>query len=209
MTPIPQLNLEPGEPSSLVGNQHLSNDEMVDLLACCSDGEQHSAEVVTNSRADAHLLNCPTCAGEFASLRETLSLFREATVYHAGREFNRIERPQVHIFPTSGAYSQGLLWLAASAILMAGILPIEMRWQQALHPSPTVSATASARSGQSDEALLEDINRELSASVPAPMQTLADPTGETADATVEVEASADGAQPSVPTPSQTSIQRNY
>jgi hypothetical protein len=61
---------------------------------------------------------------------------------------------------------------------MAGILPLEMRWQRNVAAPKAAATVASARSAESDEALLEDIDRELSASVPAPMQALADPTGE-------------------------------
>jgi hypothetical protein len=52
-----------------------------------------------------------------------------------------------------------------------------------------------AKVAESDEALLEDVDRELSASVPAPMQALADPTGE------------DSAQPPMQSATQTESQR--
>jgi hypothetical protein len=42
---------------------------------------------------------------------------------------------------------------------------------------------------ESDEALLEDVNREESASVPAPMQTLADPTDSVASTSADIETS--------------------
>jgi hypothetical protein len=84
---------------------------------------------------------------------------------------------------------------------MAGILPLEMRWQRAVSTTAAASESSAAAAGaiakvaESDEALLEDVDRELSASVPAPMQALADPAGE------------DSAQPSIQSDTQTDLQR--
>jgi hypothetical protein len=48
--------------------------------------------------------------------------------------------------------------------------------QHSFRSAPAVSAAASDSASESDEALLEDVDRDTSASVPAPMQALADPT---------------------------------
>jgi hypothetical protein len=167
---------------------HLSSDQMSDLLACAlsprgqNAGEDLDIDAAAIASAEAHLLTCAACAAELASLRETFELFREASIAHADREFSqlRIQRPAFRALPTGRAMPQGLVWLAASAILVAGMLPLEMRWQRNTAEPPSVAAGTPAHSAESDEALLEDINNDLSASVPAPMQALADPTGDSA-----------------------------
>ena len=90
----------------------------------------------------------------------------------------QVRRPAFPPVPANRAIPQGLVWLAASVILVAGVLPLELRWQRPEAAPISVATTASAHTAESDEALLEDINRELSASVPAPMQALVDPTGD-------------------------------
>jgi len=200
----PQLNLEPsfgGATSGvhLANGLHLTNDQMSDLLAGAS-----TPQTEASAYAEAHLLTCAACAAEFASLREAISLFQEASVVHADREFDRLQtlaRPAFPVLPTHRAYPQTLFWVAASVVLMAGILPLEMRWQRAVSTSAAAaessapSAGAIAKVAESDEALLEDVDRELSASVPAPMQALADPSGE------------DFAQPPMQSDTQTESQR--
>lgn len=185
----PRLNRDRGSSESqlnlhLVGDSrldsHLTSDQMSDLLdrALPRRGETLNLEPSATARAEAHLRSCAICAAEFASLREALLLFQEASVALADREFSRLRKPAFSVLPAHRPYSQTLFWVAASAILMAGLLPLEMRWQRTASAPAAKAATAaaSARTSESDEALLEDIDRELSASVPAPMQALADPT---------------------------------
>ena len=181
---------------------HLTSDQMSDLLACPSSVLE--APSCLGETARAHLLACAACAAELANLREAISLFQEASVAHADREFDRLQtlaRPAFPVLPAHRAYPQTLFWVAASVVLMAGILPLEMRWQRTLSTPAAASETSAASAGaiakvaESDEALLEDVDRELSASVPAPMQALADPTGE------------DSAQPPVQSDTQTELQR--
>jgi hypothetical protein len=174
----------------LTSDLHLTSDQMSDLLACATSPQDESLELETaTARAEAHLRTCATCAAEYASLREALSVFRDASTALADRELSRLQplsRPAFPVLPARGAYSQTLFWMAASAILMAGILPLEMRWQRPLATPPIATASASV---ESDEALLEDIDRELSASVPAPMQALSDPTGDASAAGSQSQAS--------------------
>jgi hypothetical protein len=176
----PQLYPRAGSASQLglhfAGDPHLTDYQMSELL----DGAAAKGiDPAGLEAAEAHLHTCAACSAEFANLREALSLFKEASVAHAGREFARLrslDRPAYPVLPTYRPYSQTLFWVAASAVLVAGILPVEMRWQRTLSAPPTATLSASAHTAESDEALLEDINRELSASVPDPMQALADPT---------------------------------
>jgi hypothetical protein len=195
MTP---LNLQLNH---LTSDLHLTSDQMSDLLACPSSVLEAPS---SGDSASAHLLVCAACAAEFASLREAISLFQEASVAHADREFDRLQtlaRPAFPVLPAHRAYPQTLFWVAASVVLIAGILPLEMRWQRSLSTTAAASESSAAAAGaiakvaESDEALLEDVDRELSASVPAPMQALADPTGE------------DSAQPPMQSATQTESQR--
>jgi hypothetical protein len=181
----PRLNHESG-------NLHLSNDQMSDLLACVAspEGADLQAEDSAMAGARAHLGTCSACAAEFDSLRESLTLFQATSIAHADREFGRLRRPALREFPIHRAYAPRLFWVAASVVLMAGIVPLETHWQRALHPAPALAGGTSTRIAEpdsesgSDEALLEDINRELSASVPASMQALADPTAASTSETV-------------------------
>ena len=170
----------------LTSDLHLTSDQMSDLLACALSPRGQNAcgdldiDAAAAACAEAHLLTCTACAAEFASLREAFDLFREASTAYADQELARMQvsRPAFPPVPANRAIPQGLVWLAASVILVAGVLPLELRWQRPEAAPISVATTASAHTAESDEALLEDINRELSASVPAPMQALVDPTGD-------------------------------
>jgi hypothetical protein len=74
-------------------------------------------------------------------------------------------------------------YFAAAAILLISVIPMQMAHRRSQLPKPVVAAGASAvvaagdqaRAAESDDALLEDVSSEVSASVPAPMQALDDP----------------------------------
>jgi anti-sigma factor RsiW len=133
------------------------------------------------SGADAHLLSCPQCANELACLRESISLFRSATAGYAEGELRRMPRipmPSRTLYPVFEP-----VWLmTAAAMLFAVLLPLQMGHRHTTVPvsssSTTVTdaATIAQSQSQSDEALLEDVDREASVSVPVSMQVLADPT---------------------------------
>jgi len=130
--------------------------------------------------AQAHLLTCEKCAAELTSLRESLSLFQQATGAYAGNELRRLPQASLPNRPMLSPFLapalQPAYWLAAAALL-AGFLPMQTLHRHALQPAPAVASSNYAESeSESDEALLNDIDREVSASVPAPMQALADPT---------------------------------
>jgi hypothetical protein len=146
---------------------HLSEDQFGELLA------RSDAEVQSNS----HLLTCDQCAAEFATIRQSLSLFRDASRAYADNELRHL--PQVTL-PTPGLISPALqpAWfLAAAALMLTALLPMQMRHLQNLHPAAVAaSPSAPVISTESDEALLEDVDRESSASIPSPMQALANPS---------------------------------
>jgi hypothetical protein len=82
---------------------------------------------------------------------------------------------------------QSTYWVAAAAVVLAAFLPMQMLHRRALQPAPAFSVAVADSPVESDEALLEDVNREASASVPDPMQALVDPTS-SVDASVSTSA---------------------
>jgi anti-sigma factor RsiW len=146
---------------------HLSEDQFGDLLASSAGPRLAFAE--------AHLLDCDQCAAELASLRESLSLFRQASNAYADNQLRRL--PPVAL-PARGVLSPALqptYWAVAAAIFLTAILPLQTLRQHTFHAAPAVSAGMPQSASLSDEALLQDVDSYTSASVPAPMQALADP----------------------------------
>jgi anti-sigma factor RsiW len=160
-----------------LGETHLTGEQFGELMGGTT--ETASAEL---AQAEAHLLVCEQCAAEFASLREAISLFREASNAYADEELR--SRPR-WILPARRSLSHSLIpayWVAATAMFLTALLPLQvMRRHTHAPPAAGVSSVAAsnaASNAQSDEALLEDVNSEISASVPTSMQALADPTAD-------------------------------
>jgi hypothetical protein len=82
-------------------------------------------------------------------------------------------------------------WLAAAAIFLAALLPMQTLLRHKVQPAQAVAASAPSASvgSESDEALLDDVTREESASVPAPMQALADPATSASSTSTGIETS--------------------
>ena len=160
--------------------------------ASCSPAPPVLAEPL-DLLAEAHLRTCEQCAAELAALRESLALFREASTAYADRQLRLLPRWRIpvrrHVAPPA--------YFAAAAILLLSVIPMQVAHRRSQLPKPVVAAGASAvvaagnqaRTAESDDALLEDVNSEVSASVPAPMQALDDPTVATESAAVPVETS--------------------
>ena len=163
---------------------HLTEAQFGDLLAAAP----------ANPIAEVHLLACPQCSDELASMRESLSLFRQASSAHADNELRRLPPMTLPARSTSIPALQPTFFLAAAALFLAAFIPMQTLRQHNLQPAvgiATSSVNNSQSQTQSDDALLEDVDRDASASVPAPMQALADPTDST----------------SLNSPAQTSTQR--
>jgi hypothetical protein len=174
-------------------SSHLTDDQFNELLASRRADGQDTPSAGSESdsylqSAEAHLLACEECAAEFACLRESLSLFRQASSAYAE---NQLRSVQPRPLPLRLPALQPAYWAAAASIALAALLPMQMMYRHSAAPKPPVTATIPEHSAESDEALLEDVNREVSESVPTPMKALADPTSTTA------------------TSVQPSIQRNY
>jgi anti-sigma factor RsiW len=129
--------------------------------------------------ATRHLEACPACAAELSDMRASISLlsstvtniaqvvrFRHNT--HSSMLSSPVasrRRPIFHLTAT--------LALAASVAIIAAVVPVG----RLIHP-PTAQApiAAPARTLESDEALLTEIDQQLSASVPEALAPLEDPT---------------------------------
>lgn len=150
---------------------HLTEDQFGELLMTSASAiDSNSASV------KAHLLSCKQCACELASLREAVALFRQATNDYADNQLHRMPRIA---FPSRRVVSPALEsgWLVAAAVIvLLAILPMQITRRHPLQPKSSSAAAISNNVLESDEALLEDVDRYTSASVPAPMQALADPT---------------------------------
>lgn len=170
----PQLTLVPRRATGSSGTAHLTEDQFGELL---SQPARTDGAALTS--AEAHLLACDQCAAELTGLRESLSLFREASNNYADHELRRL--PPISL-PARSVFSPALTpmyWATAAALFLAAILPMQSLRQHTLQSAPTVAVAVSESASQSDEALLADIDRDTSASVPSPMQALADPTAST------------------------------
>lgn len=173
---------------------HLTSAQMESLFASSS----------ALPAAEAHLLRCEACAAELANLRDSLSLFRQASSNHASRELSTLAPLSLPnrslLFPAL----QPAHWVAIAATLLIALLPLQTLRQRPLQSASAVASVSDSAQSQSeiqsDVALLNDVDREVSASVPTPMQALADPTQSGDSASVDIQASGQ-------TPDQTQSQR--
>jgi anti-sigma factor RsiW len=155
---------------------HLTEDQFGELLS-------NSTEISNSpsAPAEAHVLTCEQCAAELASLRESLSLFRQASNAYADNELRRM--PPISLPTRRSPALEPAYWAAAGALVLAAFLPMQMMHRQSLQATPAVAVAD--RPAQTDEALLEDVNQAISASVPTPMQSLADPTADVASVDID------------------------
>jgi len=165
----PQLTLLPG----IADRTHLTGEQFGELLAGST-----ATNSPASSAAEAHLLACEKCAAELATLRESLCLFRQASNAYADSGLQRLPQMTLPARPAVSTTLEPAYWAAAAALFLAALLPMQMMRQHPLRPVPVASVNAPGQPVESDEALLEDVNREVSASVPTPMQALADPTAD-------------------------------
>src|SRR5208283_2397975 len=176
-----ELAGQPGGGSASPGENHLTGEQFGELMAGTT--EAVGGELAL---AEAHLQACEQCAAELASLREAITLFREASSAYANEELRR--RPR-WILPERRSYSRSLMpayWVAAAAMFLTALFPLQVLRRHNAHPQATavVASSTPASTAQSDEALLEDVNSEISASVPTSMQALADPSDDASTASI-------------------------
>jgi hypothetical protein len=155
---------------------HLTHEQLCDLLLADSSlpAEGHSNIV------QEHLRACLLCSAELESLRCSLSVFRSASTAYASQQFVPSPMRSESIAPPQHYLSQPLYWAAAAILLVAASFPLSLHWQRAQAPAATAIVSQHAAEPESDDALLEDIDQNLSANVPSPMEPLADPTADAA-----------------------------
>ncbi len=153
-------------------NSHLTEEQFGELLA-------PSTETSDRALAEAHIASCEQCSAELAGLRDSLSLFRTATGAYAENEFRRLPQWSASRMPVRQPFFQPAYWAAAAALLLAAILPLQMFHRHSPKPPAVVAVTTPDRPAESDEALFESVNNEVSEAVPSPMQALVDPTSGT------------------------------
>jgi hypothetical protein len=167
---------------------HLTHEQLCDLLLATEAAVQDDAYEAHRQ----HLADCLICTSDLDLLRTSVTAFRAASNAVADRALAR-RRLEAPVSALSDArrprsISPTFFW-AATALLFAAVLPLGL-YHRNLNPflKPHVAAPASTHSTipthsvESDEALLEGINRDLSAAIPSPMQPLAGPAGGTASA---------------------------
>jgi len=165
---------------------HLTHEQLCDLIL--ADSSLQPEGVLRNDFSDsdvvqAHLRACLVCSAELKSLRDSLSNFRDASVSYARQEFAQSYAQRSSIAPPHSYLSQPLYWAAAAVVFVAALFPLSMHRQRSVSPVAATTASASQQTTESDEALLADIDQEVSADVPSPMAPLADPTAGATSAT--------------------------
>lgn len=157
---------------------HLNENQFAELLAATPRELRESTAESELTALQAHTCECPDCAAELARMREGLESFREASTAHAVAHLNRApawQPPARRAFAVQPAY-----WAAAAAAaLVAALIPVQIANHHHSQPpaQQPVAVVQQTTPAESDEALLDSVNRELSESVPTPMAALADPTG--------------------------------
>ena len=164
-----------------IPSRHLTHEQICDLLLA-DKASPATAEQETHQQ---HLDSCLICTSEVDVLRTSVRSFRDVSVALADRALARkaSTRPFSSIASNRPArYLTPAFFWAATGILFAAVLPLGL-FHQNLNPflkphSAPMTATSTANTTptlESDEALLEDINQDLSASIPSAMQPLAGP----------------------------------
>src|SRR5271170_396759 len=159
-------------------NLHLTHDQLCDLILADTSLQPNAESDVV----EQHLQACLICSAELKSLRDSISHFRDASSAFARQEFAQSYAQRSSIAPPHSYLSQPLYWAAAAVIFVAALFPIAIHQQHSAAGS-AVKVTAASPQTESDEALLADIDRRVSADVPSPMEPLADPTDGTTSTT--------------------------
>lgn len=153
---------------------HLTHEQLCDTLLARSPHPLSSDFAALQH----HLADCPSCTAELASLRTSLSVFRQASTAYAQQQFAQLRVAGTQA--PSKTIHQPIYWAAAAVLCIAAALPITLHRQPPTEPASSASTLKQATASQSDEALLDEINQEISAPIPSPMRPLADPTASSA-----------------------------
>jgi hypothetical protein len=134
-------------------NTHLSSEQLDGVL-----GGQASQD------AKLHLSGCAQCSGELASVRETFGNFRETASAVA-------EQHRLLAATSTPRRVPRMAWgLAAAALFVSIAAPFATHRRVAV---PAVEPAAQVPATMSDEALLDNVQNDLSSSVPESLLPLA------------------------------------
>lgn len=169
---------------------HLTHEQLCDILLAHS--ADHAADQFKEQASPAleaaedHLRSCLTCSSELEGLRRSLVIFRQAASSYAEHAYARPAMYRASIAPAPRFRSHVLYWATAAALAIAIALPFSLRHHSTPAPHPTAATVTTApHNTQSDEALLDSIDQDLSADVPVAMEPLADPTGTAASSSAQ------------------------
>jgi len=156
---------------------HLTHEQFCDLILA---GSPHplSSDFAT---LEQHLCACPSCSEELTRLSRSLTLFREASSGFAQQQLAEIRAHRTEaVLPAPHTLARPLYWASAAVLALAVLAPFGLQHGSARTPAPDAAAiTTSSHTQESDEALLEEIDQDISASVPSSMRPLVDPVAST------------------------------
>ena len=120
-----------------------------------------------------HLAECVACRAEVARLEHGVAIFRSAAVdwssHHLAARPQRLESVPLRRFPIV-AMRWGLAAAVPLVLLLLALLPLHLfhlSGPQITHPAVQISAAQI-----SDDALLEQVDEQLSVAVPSSMESL-------------------------------------
>ena len=155
---------------------HLTHQQLCDLLIDTPTQQNES-----DTSAHDHLRGCYACAAELATLAASLSNYRDTAHAIAQRDFTASPRTVPTPLLSQHSPFHPVYWAIAATALVIAVLPFTApRHSPVVPPQPTHAAvTPATPTTESDAALLDDINQDISVSIPPSMQPLADPTAAT------------------------------
>ena len=143
---------------------HLTDQQIAELL-------DNTAGAITQQ----HLLHCPHCQAELASLRASLSNFRVAATNLAASETPALSPCRI-VAPTRSfrrnAWAASLATVAAMLALSVALIHPNAPGTKDIPPNVVTPAPVS------DDALLDGIQQDLSTSIPPSLQPLAGPASQ-------------------------------
>jgi hypothetical protein len=151
---------------------HLTHEQLCDFVLDLAPHPLSSDFAVLQQ----HLAICPACASELANLRGSISLFRDTTIACSRQELAEFHASNTALTPRPHTFFHPIYWATAAAMIFAAALPLTLHRPSQPPSAPVAAATTASPAVESDEALLDEINQEISAPVPSSMQPLADPT---------------------------------
>ena len=143
---------------------HLTDEQMYDLL-----------DPAANTVAQPHLQNCGKCQAEVANLRESLANFRGAVTHFAAEETPKFAPA---VARATSWFVAPKVWAASFATATA-LLAVSIAVLHPVHNNPAKNVADAAPkavlTNESDDALLDGIQQDLSTSIPPSLEPLAVP----------------------------------